>query len=512
MGLVAGRRLSWIRLSIVLIALVAIVFTSLRGWQWFQDSRVKVGEPSWFAGYVDVTATPSFEFEDPEPGAGNSAVLAFVVADPDEDCAPAWGGAYTMDEAREQLDLDRRVARLRQLGGAPMISFGGQANTELAVACTDENELFEAYRDVVDRYEIDVIDLDVEGEALSDAAANERRARAVARLQKEEDTDVWVTLPVAPHGLTDEGLDLVRVMVEAGVRLRGVNVMTMNYSDSKDAGDSMAEASIKALEATHTQLDELYQDAGSRRTSAQLWRLIGATPMLGQNDVLGEIFSLDDAAELKRFAADQKLGRLSLWSLNRDRSCSGNWPDITKVSTSCSGLNQETGAFAQLLSAKLESGPDVATSPSATDEPTAEVSDDPASSPYQVWNAEQAYQAGERVVWRRNVYVAKWWTSGDVPDDPTVADASAPWRLIGPVLPGEKPEPLPTVAPGTFTPWRPGAAYTVGDVVQHGDLAYVAKWWNQGTSPDAPSTKDSPSPWKRLEGAELKAARAQSRG
>ncbi|CAM3247559.1 carbohydrate-binding protein [Nocardioides dubius] len=510
MALVAGRRLSWIRLGVVVLALAGIVFTSLRGWQWFQDSRVKVGEPSWFAGYVDVTATPSYEFEDPEPGAGNSAVLAFVVADPDQECAPAWGGAYTLDEARDQLDLDRRVARLRQLGGAPMISFGGQANTELAVACDDVEELTDAYRDVVQRYEIGVIDLDVEGEALSDDAANQRRAQAVAQLQKEEGTEVWVTLPVAPHGLTDEGLELVTGMLEAGVRLRGVNVMTMNYSDSKEPGDSMAEASIKALEATHTQLDDLYRGVGDRRTAAQLWRLIGATPMLGQNDVLGEVFSLDDAAELKEFAAAQKLGRLSMWSLNRDRACSGNWPDITKVSTSCSGLNQATGAFAQLLGAKLESGPGVTAEPEATDEPTAVDEDDPATSPYQVWNAEQAYQAGERVVWRRNVYVAKWWTSGDVPDDPTVADDSAPWRLIGPVLPGEKPEPLPTVAPGTFAKWRPGAAYVAGDVVQLGDLAYVAKWWTQGNSPDAPSTQDSPSPWKRLEGAELKEARAKA--
>ena len=58
-------------------------------------------------------------------------------------------------------------------------------------------------------------------------------------------------------------------------------------------------------------------------------------------------------------------------------------------------------------------------------------------------------QAGERVVWRRNVYVAKWWTSGEVPDDPTLADDATPWRLIGPVLPGETPAPEPTVPPGT---------------------------------------------------------------
>nr|WP_141005365.1 chitinase [Nocardioides humi] len=449
-ALVEGRRLSWTRLVVVLLVAVALVFASLRGWRWFQDARVKVPQASWFAGYVDVTATPSLPFEEPEAGAGANAVLSFVVAAAADDCTPTWGTYHTLPEAGEELDLDRRIARLSQLGGTPIVSFGGQANTELAVACTDPDDLYDAYRAVVARYDLSVIDLDVEGEALSDTAANERRTQAVARLQESTGVEVWLTLPVAPDGLTAEGRALVDQMVRGGVDLAGVNVMTMDYGGSRDAGQSMGDAAVQALESTHDQLADLYDAAGTHRTSAQLWRGLGATPMLGQNDVAGEVFTLEDARVLKSFAAQQRLGRLSLWSLNRDRECSSNWPDVTKVSDSCSGVEQETGAFARVLGLRLkgEPAPAAPTTNTTTADPTATTTDDPATSPYPIWDPESIYLKDQRVVWKQNVYVAKWWTSGDVPDDPTVEASASAWRLIGPVLPGETPEPTPTVPPG----------------------------------------------------------------
>ncbi|MBM9459844.1 hypothetical protein JK386_07995 [Nocardioides sp. zg-536] len=519
MALVEGRRLSWVRLGIVLVTTAAVAFASLEGWRWFQDSRVKLSTDVWFAGYVDVTATPTLAFEEPdttaEGAAAPNAVLAFVVADRADPCRPSWGAAYTLDEAEDQLDLDRRIARLRQLGGAPIVSFGGQANTELAVGCTDVDALYDAYREVVRRYSGGMIDLDIEGAALEDAEANQRRAEAVVRLQEAEDTEVWVTLPVAPHGLTESGLALVRTMIRAGVDLAGVNVMTMDYGGSKDAEDSMAQASIKALESTHAQLGELYVAAGDRRTEAQLWRLLGATPMLGQNDVVEEVFTLADAERLRDFADEKKLGRVSAWSLNRDRPCSNNWPDPTKVSDSCSGVRQAAGDFAAVLGEEREGVPQRAVVPSATPSPTqvpspgATPTDDPETSPYQIWDPEVVYQKEERVVWRRNVYVAKWWTSGDVPDDPTIEDSASAWRLIGPVLPGERPQPTPKVPEGTYPMWRPGKVYRAGSQVQLDGVAYVALWWTRGTSPDQPSTADAPSPWRRLSAAELASASAE---
>ena len=60
-------------------------------------------------------------------------------------CTPSWGAAYSLADAASSLDLDRRVARLQQLGGTVAVSFGGLANQELAVTCTDPAQLKAAY-------------------------------------------------------------------------------------------------------------------------------------------------------------------------------------------------------------------------------------------------------------------------------------------------------------------------------------------------------------------------------
>jgi chitinase len=40
--------------------------------------------------------------------------------------------------------------------------------------------------------------------------------------------------------------------------------------------------------------------------------------MIGQNDIQGERFTVTDAQGLLSFASHAHLGRVSLWSLNRD--------------------------------------------------------------------------------------------------------------------------------------------------------------------------------------------------
>ena len=101
-------------------------------------------------------------------------------------------------------------------------------------------------------------------------------------------------------------------------------------------------------------------------------------------------------------------------------------------------------------------------------------------------------------MWRKNVYAAKWWTSGEQPDDPTIAESASAWELIGPVLPGETPRPSPTVAVGTYPEWDSDLVYQKGDHVRFDGLAFVAQWWTQGDPPDARSTADEPSPWRML--------------
>ena len=119
-------------------------------------------------------------------------------------------------------------------------------------------------------------------------------------------------------GLTDDGLGAVRATLEGGVSLRGVNVMTMDFGSAQGSDPDMLALSTQALESTHGQLSDLYLRLGVQLTSPQVWSRIGATPMIGQNDVDAERFTVDDARGLATFAVDKGLGRVSMWSLNRD--------------------------------------------------------------------------------------------------------------------------------------------------------------------------------------------------
>lgn len=508
-----GRKLSLVRLGILSAAVLAITAGGVTAWGNFQDERTAEAIPSIFSGYVDVTATPRYAFEDPVSEAAENVLLSFIVADPKNGCAPSWGAAYSLDEAGSALDLDRRVARLQQLGGTVSVSFGGLLNKEMATSCTDAGKLEAAYRTVVDRYNVSSIDLDIEGEALSDAASLDRRAVAVAALQQDRRGDsreltVWLTLPADPNGLTAAGSDAVRRMIAGGVDLAGVNIMTMDYGGSRLLDRSMHENAVSAAEAAHRQLTGLYRDAGSELGSETVWRKIGLTPMIGQNDIAGEIFTLKDAEELSAYASAKGVGRLSMWSLNRDRTCSPNYPDVTKVSDGCSGIDQGAATFAAILGDSVRGAagsPAAPAAPNASAKPSSAptVTDDPATSPYPIWNESTAYTSGERIVWHSNVYEAKWWTRADTPDDPVLQGAATPWRIIGPVLPGDKPTPQLTAPAGTAPAWEPATIYRKGDRVLFEGRVYEAKWWTQTDSPEAAQQGAPESPWAKLRDEEL---------
>lgn len=504
-----GRRLSPVRLTVLVALVGTLVASTVVGWNRLEDVRTAANGESWFAGYVDATATPLYPFEQPASKQGKSVVLSFIVADPEDGCSPSWGAAYSLDEAQSELDLDRRIARLVQGGGEVAVSFGGLLNDELARTCTDVRRLASAYRSVVERYDLTTVDLDIEGEDLGDAEAAARRAEALALLQEERRADgkilnVWLTLPVAPSGLTVQGTEAVATMLDGDVDLAGVNIMTMDYGGSREAGMSQLEASIAAARATHAQLGVLYDRAGTSLGPQTLWRKIGLTPMIGQNDVPAEVFDLEAATSFNTFALEAGVGRMSMWSLNRDATCSDNYGDVSIVSDSCSGIEQDGMLFADALGSGFAGRAATLNTAPTTAEPTPEpVADDPRTSPYPIWSEDATYVADDRVVWRGKVYSAKYWTSGDVPDNPVLQAAETPWTLIGPVLPGEKPLPVVTAPAGTYPGWDAEKTYEKGDRILFDGHIFEAKWWNRSDSPEAALQTADSSPWRKFSNAEV---------
>lgn len=505
------RRLSPWRVLLALVILTGLAISGGSSLMRYKDEvRLEAPGKPWFAGYVDVTAKPTFAFEQMGTTANKDAVLSFIVSSSKDACTPSWGSVYTLDQARDSLDLDRRIARLQQQGGSIAISFGGLINDELAVKCLDVDKLKEAYEKVVERYNINTIDLDLENVGLTNTEASERRAIAIAKLQQErrqagKKLAVWVTLPVIPQGLTEDGTNAISRLLSKKVDLAGVNIMTMDYGQSLKKGRSMFDGSKEALTQTVRQLGILYDRAGIPLSKESLWAKMGATPMIGQNDVAGEVFSLEDARNLNEFARKNKIGRMSMWSANRDVTCGSNYINLKVVSDSCSGVKQNKHQFAELLgvgfttSLSLSAG-EVTTSDKDT---KSQEADDPAKSPYQIWSPAGAYLDGTKVVWHHNVYEAKYWTQGDLPDSPVLQSWQTPWELIGPVLPGEKPIAPQTLPEGTYQNWTGETSYNTGQRVLFNGVPFQAKWWNKAESPAAASADPESSPWAPLTQAQI---------
>lgn len=505
------RRLSPWRVALAILILAIVCAGGVIGVQGWQAARSATSNEPWFAAYVDVTSTPTFAFDQLGATTNRDAVLSFIVSSTKDACVPSWGNAYTMEQAGNSLDLDRRIARLQQQGGSVAVSFGGLNNDELAVRCTDVGSLKRAYHSVVERYKINTIDLDLEGSGLISEEVNNRRAVALAKLQDERKLDdkklaIWVTLPVTPQGLSEDGTDAVAQLLAGGVDLAGVNIMTMDYGASKSKGDSMASASKKALTETVRQMGVIYQAAGIHLSNATLWSKIGTTPMIGQNDIRDEVFTLADAKELNEFAHDRGVGRVSMWSANRDVACGSNYVNVKIVSDSCSGVSEAKYSFTTALSqgfiGSLSLSAGMITK-SDSNVSTKQVDDDPAASPYQIWTPTGAYLEGTKVVWHRNVYKAKWWTQDDMPDNPVLQSWQTPWELVGPVMPGEKPIPQATLPEGTYPIWSGADTYDTGQRILFNGVPYKAKWWNQGQSPAASTSNATGSPWAPLTQAEI---------
>ncbi|MEU4095042.1 cellulose binding domain-containing protein [Streptomyces sp. NPDC026673] len=291
-----------------------------------------------FAPYVDTSLYPAFDLLAHARATGVKQYnLAFVTDG--GGCTPKWGGVG--DLANDGVAA--QIGDLRKAGGDVRVSFGGASGAELATTCSSVSALTEAYAKVVDTYRLTKVDFDVEGGAIADAAANTRRAQAIARLQASHSgLEVSYTLPVMPTGLTQAGVDLLADAASRGVRITAVNIMAMDYGPAF-SGD-MGDYAVQAATATQGQLKGVL-----RLSDAAAWKTVAVTPMIGVNDVATEVFRVDDATQLVGFAKSKGLGWLSMWSGTRDRQCPGGAKNAADAT--CSSILQDTGAFSKALAA-----------------------------------------------------------------------------------------------------------------------------------------------------------------
>ncbi|MEV6055392.1 carbohydrate binding domain-containing protein [Streptomyces sp. NPDC052107] len=250
---------------------------------------------------------------------------AFVLG---EGCNQIWGD--TLPVGNDSY-TDPEIAKAKSEGASVIISSGGASGEPLAWTCSTQSSIDAGYQALISDYGVTRLDFDVEGAAVADTAAAARQMQAMKDLKASNPgLQFSMTLPVLTSGLTNDGVNILKAAKNAGVKIDVVNIMAMDYYAG--TGTEMGQGAIDAAKATLAQM----QSVDSGYTYADL----GITPMIGKNDD-GSTFTLADARTVENFAAQNGVGRLAFWSVNRDQPCSGSANSLP----TCSEISQNSLAF-----------------------------------------------------------------------------------------------------------------------------------------------------------------------
>jgi len=316
----------------------------------------QLSSATWYAPYVDATLPPEYLSADRSVNPADQTVFGFIVSTRSAGCTPSWGDYFSLSSINSStLHLGSVISAMQAEGEQPIVSFGGEDNQPLADACTTANALASAYEQVIGAYHLKIMDFDIEGAAQGDTAALLRQAHAIKEVQAQaaaqgSSIGIWLTVPVGVTGMQPVAENVVNTMLNGGVELSGVNLMTMYFSPSPGDGAPMLSAVEGALDASHGQLDSLFASHGIDLSAAQVWRHMGATVQIGQAGIADQAFTVTDAQGLVSFAEAHAIGRISDWSANQDAPCgSASDPTVGGYSTYCSGVVQTPGQFGQIF-------------------------------------------------------------------------------------------------------------------------------------------------------------------
>jgi hypothetical protein len=300
-----------------------------------------------FAPYYETYDTSTDLAASAQQSGSRYLSLAFLETATAGSCTAYWNGDTTEPIAESSYGAD--IAAIQAHGGNVIPSFGGYTadttNTDIADSCTSVPAIAAVYESLITTYHVPRIDLDVEGDSVTNTAGINRRNEAIAM------TEAWAaahhqriqfsyTLPTFPTGLTPPGLAVLQNAVADGAEISTVNLLTFDYYIGTQ--QDMVADTESAAAGLYGQLQTLYPQA----TPRQLWHMIGITEMPGIDDYgPDETFSTANAGTILHWAQQQGIGLISFWALQRDNGgCPG-----TKGAGTCSGITQPDWYFSHVF-------------------------------------------------------------------------------------------------------------------------------------------------------------------
>ncbi|MET7643630.1 ricin-type beta-trefoil lectin domain protein [Streptomyces sp. NPDC005426] len=254
--------------------------------------------------------------------------LAFVLSN--GYCNPQWDGGRPLTGGVDQ----QTVNTVRAAGGDVIPSFGGWSGNKLESSCSSAGELAAAYQKVINAYGLKAIDIDIEAEAYASAAVQQRTVDALKTVKATNPgLKVYVTFGTGQNG--PDG-SLIGKAAASGLTVDSWTIMPFDFGG---AGQNMGALTVSAAEGLKNTVKSAYGYSDD-----QAYRHTGISSMNGITDN-SETVTVADFRTILGYAQQRHLARLTFWSVNRDRPCTGGGADT------CSGVSQQpwdyTKVFAQ---------------------------------------------------------------------------------------------------------------------------------------------------------------------
>jgi chitinase len=268
--------------------------------------------------------------------------IAFILAN-GSSCSPAWDGT---DPIATDTVVQAYINTIRANGGDVVPSVGGYGGTKLGMVCGSGAATYNAYQQVVTKYNLKAIDFDIEEPEIENAAAVANELYA-AKQFVAQGLNVSVTMPVTTTGLnyfamcSPNNTGAVLSWAQANsFTPTSWNIMPFDGG----FGSPMGTSTINVAEIFHGQLKTCFgwDDATAYAHS-------GLSLMNGRSDT-GEYTYQSDFTTIINYAKSHGLKRLTYWSVNRDRSCVpiyGSTDPGTKGD--CSSVTQNPWDFTKLF-------------------------------------------------------------------------------------------------------------------------------------------------------------------
>ncbi|MEU0523358.1 ricin-type beta-trefoil lectin domain protein [Streptomyces niveus] len=252
--------------------------------------------------------------------------LAFVLSN--GYCNPQWDGSRPLTGGVDQ----QTVNTVRAGGGDVIPSFGGWSGNKLESSCGSAGELAAAYQKVINAYGLKAIDIDIEAAAYDSPTVQQRTVDALRTIRANNPgIKIYITFGTGQNG---PDTSLINRAASSGLTVDSWTIMPFNFGGN---GQNMGTLSVRAAEGLKTAVKNAYGYGDD-----EAYRKTGISSMNGVTDV-GETITVADFRTILAYAQQRHLARLTFWSVNRDRPCTGGGADT------CSGVSQSAWDFTRVL-------------------------------------------------------------------------------------------------------------------------------------------------------------------